>query len=293
MDATRGTRKSQSRSGCRNGATNAAGRPVHVDRHVDALRGLEGVQRGVHRGDRLVRAVHRRPQDDDDADRVLVAQRHRLGRAELVAARLQRDVPGLDVPVPAELLPADLDVRAHDHVRPVGRHAGRLAPGAPAPQQRHAAEHARLARPGGRAADRLVVRRVPQVAEDVHAAVLKLGGLRVLVLVDHVLLSALGHQRLGLWLHPRGDEGREVQPGVAVEDELITDDLKGRARQDAVLRQLEPGYFAALLPEVHGIYVDLGGSRLVLWNSLVQRHVDSVTLSGITYVDLACGYTAL
>jgi hypothetical protein len=93
------------------------------------------------------------------------------------------------------------------------------------------------------------------VPDDVHAAVLKLGGLRVLVLVDHVLGRALGHQLLGLGLHPRGDERRQVQPGVAVENQLVPDDLQRGARQHAVLRQPEPGDLAALLPEVHRVDV--------------------------------------
>jgi hypothetical protein len=63
------------------------------------------------------------------------------------------------------------------------------------------------------------------VAEHRHAAGLELGGLRVLVFVDHVLVEALGHELLGLGLHPRGHERGHVQPGVAVEHQLVVDDL--------------------------------------------------------------------
>jgi len=49
--------------------------------------------------------------------------------------------------------------------------------------------------------------------------------LRVLVLVDHVLVEALGHQLLRLRLHPGRHEGGDVQPGVPVEHQLVVDDL--------------------------------------------------------------------
>ena len=70
-------------------------------------------------------------------------------------------------------------------------------------------------------------RRVPQVGEDRDAAPLELGGLRVLVLVDHVLVDALGHQLRGLRLHPRRDERGQVQPRAAVEQQLVVDQLVG------------------------------------------------------------------
>ena len=69
-----------------------------------------------------------------------------------------------------------------------------------------------------------------EARHDVHAARFDLGGLRVLVLVDHVLGERLAHELLGLGLHPGGDEGREVQAGVAVEHELVVDQVVGRAR---------------------------------------------------------------
>ena len=73
------------------------------------------------------------------------------------------------------------------------------------------------------------------------AARLELGGLRVLVLVDHVLVEALGHQPLGLRLHPRGDERREVQPRVAVEHQLVVDDLVRDVRGHLAARAARGG----------------------------------------------------
>ena len=103
--------------------------------------------------DRLVGAVERRPEDRHDADRVLVARRHRALGGQAGAAGADRHEPRLDVPVAAELLPADLHVGAHHQVRPVVRQAGAAAPLRPAALERHAGEHRGLARAGRRAAD--------------------------------------------------------------------------------------------------------------------------------------------
>ena len=117
---------------------------------------------------------------------------------------------------------------------PLGR-----APLLPAPLERQSAEHRRLAGARRRAARRLVrIRRVPEVREDVHAARLDLGGLRVLVLVDHVLVEALGHELLGLGLHPRGHERGDVETRVAVEHELVVDDLVRDVRWHLAFREL-------------------------------------------------------
>ena len=95
----------------------------------------------------------------------------------------------------------------------VSRFGRGALPLAPAPQQRHPGEHARLAGPRGGSAGRVApVRRVPQVGQDVDTAGLQHRGLRVLILVDHVLVERRGHQCPGLGIHPGGDEGRQVEP---------------------------------------------------------------------------------
>ena len=217
------------------------GRAVDVDRNVDARLCLERVERVADLLHRLVGAVEGRAEDRDDPDRVLVAELHGLLGREVEAVALHRHEAHLDVPVVGELLPAHLDVDAHHQVRLVGRLALGRAPLLPASLEREAAEHRRLARAGGRAAGRLPgFRRVPQAAEHVDAARLELGGLRVLVLVDHVLVEALGHQLLGLRLHPGSDEGRHVQPRVSVEHQLVVDDLVGHVGRHLSLRELVP-----------------------------------------------------
>ena len=222
-----------------NGATNApeapstwsgTSRPVsasqRVERRSDLLHGL-------------VRAVERRAEDRHDADRVLVAALDGLLGGEVEAIALHRHEPHLDVPVVRELLPAHLDVDAHDDVRLVGRLPRGRSRLLPAPLEREPAEHRRLARARRRAARRLVCfGRMPEPAEDVDAAHLELGGLRILVLVDHVLVEALGHEPLRLRLHPRADERGEVEPRIPVEHQLVVDDLVRAVRRHLVCRQL-------------------------------------------------------
>src|SRR5829696_1954133 len=107
--------------------------PVHVDGHVEAgalLQIVEGVRDLL---DRLVRAVEGRAEDGHHADGVLVAELDRLLAVKVETVSLHRHVAGLDLEVVAELLPADLDVYAHDHVGPLGALPGRASPLLPAP----------------------------------------------------------------------------------------------------------------------------------------------------------------
>ena len=222
-------------------------RAVDVHRDVEARALLQVVESGADLGHGLVRAVERRAEDRHHADRVLVAELHRLLGGEMEAVALHRHEPHLDVPVVRELLPADLHVDPHHEVRLVGGFALRLATVLPQPLESEAAEHCRLARPRGRAAHGLAgLRRVPEAAEDVDTAHLELGGLRILVLVDHVLVEALGHQPLRLRLHPRAHERGEVHAGVPVEHQLVVDDLVGDLGRKLGLAQRVPWDVVAL-----------------------------------------------
>ena len=233
---------------------------VDVHRHVEPRAGLQVVERVADLLHGLVRAVVGRADDRDHADRVLVAARHGLLGREVEPVALHRHEAHLDVPVAGELLPADLDVDAHDEVRRVRRLALGAPPLLPAPLQREPAEHRRLARARRRAPGGVLRRRcVPQVPEDVDAAGLERRGLRVLVLVDHVLVEALGHQALGLRLHPRGHEGRQVEARVAVERELVVDDLVGDVRRPRPCGQLGPWDLALQLEDPRDRRVGAGG----------------------------------
>ena len=94
--------------------------------------------------------------------------------------------------------------------------------------RRQTGEHDGLAGPDGRGADRItVLRRIEQLRDHVHAAAFDLGGLRILILVDHVLdhvlVERLGHQPVSLGLHPRRHERGQLQPGAAVQQQLVVD----------------------------------------------------------------------
>ena len=210
-----------------------------MERDVKAGLRLQLVERCGDLLHGLVRPVERRAEDRHDSDRVLVAALDGLLGGEVEAITLHRHEPHLDVPVVRELLPAHLDVDAHDDVRLVGRLPRGSSRLLPAPLEREPAEHRRLARARRRAAGRLVrFRRVPEAAENVHAAHLELRGLRILVLVDHVLVEALDHEPLRLRLHPGTDERGEVESRVPVEHELVVDDLVRAVRRHLLCGQL-------------------------------------------------------
>jgi hypothetical protein len=165
-----------------------------------------------------------------DADRVLVtALEHFLGSHQQTFA-FERNLAQLDVPIAGELVPADLH-RAGNQIRLVDRLAGGFSLALPAPLHGHTTKHRRFARTGRRAADGVRRRRrVPEIGEHMHAAGLDFGGLRVLVLVDHVLVHALIHQLMDFGLGPGLTEGRQVLPRVAVEHQLVMDHRVGMAR---------------------------------------------------------------
>lgn len=187
--------------------------------------GLDPVEFGGHLGDGLVVAGVGDAEDGDDPDGVLVDVLGELVGPQARGVGLDRDLAQFDVEVAGELLPADLDRPAHE-VGPVGGEALGLAAGAPAEFEGEAAEHGGLAGSGGGAAGgRAAGRRVPQVGQDVDAAGLDLGRLRVLVLVDHVLVEALVHQAVHAVVGPGGAEGGQVLRRVAVEEELVAEQL--------------------------------------------------------------------
>ncbi|GBE57714.1 hypothetical protein BMS3Abin01_00635 [bacterium BMS3Abin01] len=225
------------------GGDEAAAGAVHVYRYVQALLVLEAVQGIVHIFHRFVTAVEGAADDNHHGHGVLITELQGFRHAQMVAALLHGDEAGLDIPVDAELLPADLDVDTHDHVGSVRRFALGLPPFAPILEQCHAAQHRRFTgADGGCAHGLLVLGGVPQPGDDVDAARFDIGRLRILVLVDHVLVEGLGHQPHRFRLHPGGNEGRQVQPGVAVQHQFIMDDVEGRFREHLILRHLVFGH---------------------------------------------------
>ena len=155
-------------------------------------------------------------------------------------SRLQRDDPRLDVEVAAELLPHHVHVAAENQVRPGGVLARRLAARAPLPLQRERAQHDRL-RGALRPRTGRLAGGVEEVGEHADAALLDLGRLRVLGVVDEVAVEVLGDHPLRLGLHPGGHEGRQVARGNPVEDQVLVDQPHGVNGGHAVLRQLVIG----------------------------------------------------
>lgn len=267
-----------------------------MDGDVQARTLLELVEGRAQLGDRLVRPVEGGAEDADDPDGVLVAQLGRRLWVEVEPVALHGHLACLDFPEVAELLPAHLDVHPHHEVGARSWIAVRVPPH-PAPLQRHAGEHARLARSGRRTADGGGrIRRVPQIREHRHAAPLEFGGAWVLVLVDHVLVLALVHQHPGLRFHPGGDEGGEIQPRVPVQHQIVVDDLIRRVgRQRAVGkpvlgRGLGHAPDRIRLPEEG---VDGHRSLVGLLGTLVERHGNSYRVGGrrVLRVDWIRGVT--
>ncbi len=260
----------------------APARGVDVHRHVEPGLGVARYHRVVDRLDRLELTGVGGAQDRDHADRALVDPLDGLFGRDHVAAFLHRHVPRLDVPVPAELLPDHLDVRSEDQVGAIGRQARRLAALPPAPLHREAREHHGLARADRRGADRVArLGSVEQVRHHVHAAPLDLGGLRVLVLVDHVLVEGLGHQAVGLGLHPRRDERREVQAGAAVEQQLVVDQAVRGLGPCAVFGHLE--LRDRLEVEALGVRRRDSRARLRVFTLHTSMHHDVVSFHRRTY----------
>ena len=131
-------------------------------------------------------------------------------------------------PSSGELLPAHLDVDAGDEVG--------LSDGLPSARRRCCQRRLRARPPSIAASLEPVVEQpaacfgsgaMPEVADHVDAAHLHEGRLRILVLVDHVLVERLRHELLGIGVHARGHERRQVEARVAVQHELVVDDLVG------------------------------------------------------------------
>ena len=212
---------------------------IDVDRDVEASFSLQLVERIAHLLDRLELTGKRQTEGGNDADGVLVAALEHLFGVHRDALGFHGNFAELDVPVTSEFMPANLDGAA-DQIGPVDGLAVGSATVAPAPLERHAAEHRRLARAGRRTARRARgVWGVPQIGQDVHAALFDRRRLRILILVDHVLVDGVDHQLSRLAFHPRRAERRQVLAGVAVEHQLVADQPVGGSRGHLVFRHSE------------------------------------------------------
>lgn len=101
-----------------------------------------------------------------------------------------------------------------------------------------------------------------------------------LLIVDKVLGERLGHELLRLFFHVGGDEGGQVEHGVAVEAELVLDhaigDLPGHlALGHLMARQILGGKLGA---------IDAGGEAVLVVGELQRNLLDSL---GQLVVDIA------
>ena len=73
------------------------------------------------------------------------------------------------------------------------------------------------------------------------AAFLYFGGLRIFVLVDHVLVDRVRHQLLDLILNPGRAEGREILARIPVQQKFVPDKGIGRTRFGSTFRHPKLG----------------------------------------------------
>ena len=201
---------------------------VHMNGDVEAGAFLQGIELPAQLFDRLVAAIEGAAQDAHHPDRVLIAAGHRLLGAELETIRRDRHQARLYIEVGAELVPADLGVGAHHQVGAAALQARRPASLAPVPLHHQAAEHAALAGAGGGGANGLGgIGGIPEIGQDPQTALLQFGGLGIFVLIDDVLIGAFLHQPPCLRLHPGAHKGGQIQASVAIEHQVVVDQLVG------------------------------------------------------------------
>jgi len=232
-----------------------------VDGNVEAGGFLQAIESCREGDDVFVIAREGAAEDADDADGVFVAGGCGAFRVGDVVGWSEGDVALLHIPVAREFVPADLGVGAHDEVRANGTgDVGWLALGlhllTPTPLEGQAAEHASFAGADGGCPNGGFGRgSVPELSQHVDAAHFKLGGLRVFILVDHVLIEGFRHELVCFGLHPRAAEGGEIEAGAAVEDELVVDEVVGGGGRHAFFRNCVAGSGTKQrLARVHGAH---------------------------------------
>ena len=156
----------------------------------------------------------------------------------------------------------------------------------PVPLERQAAEHGCFAGAGGGAADGAGgLRGVPKIGEHVDAALFDGRGLRVFILVDHVLVGGLVHDAADFGLDPGGAEGGEILPRVAVEDELIVDGLV-----DGLRVLLVYGELVGLILVVQDFGLELAGRAGFEFFGVVQGHgFSSLSASEVYWLKTVAG----
>lgn len=137
-------------------------------------------------------------ENSTDTDGVLVAKVNSLIGVQDEAIGGAHDELLLNLKVSRRLFPADLDGGGHDNVGFQGALALGDAAVLPFPLHGQDGEHDGFRGADGGGADGSTWGSVEEVADHVDAAVLDVGGLRVLFIIDEVLGEGLGHELLSL-----------------------------------------------------------------------------------------------
>src|ERR1700722_5378785 len=248
---------------CEEGTTGS----IDVDRNVESCLRVQLVESNTDLANRLELEGERHAESNNDADSVFVAALEDFVWSEQEAVTLHGNFANFDVEVAAELVPANLDW-THDQVRSFRRLSFGTPAFPPVPLEGEAAEHGCLAGAGGRTTDGAGgFRGMPYIGEHVDAALFDCRGLRIFILVDHVLVGGLVHQLLDFSFDPGRAESGEILLGVAVEYELIVDGLIDPLR---VLFRL--GELVAPGPFVMNVELDLAGGCSFKFFGVVQGH---------------------
>jgi hypothetical protein len=110
------------------------------------------------------------------------------------------------------------------------------------PAHHQTAEHAGLAGAGGGGAHRLVrIRGMPEIGNDLETAFLNLSGLGIFILINHIFFRTFLHQPPRLRLHPGAHKSGQVEPGIAIEHQVIVDQLITQIGAQALFRQAIAG----------------------------------------------------
>jgi hypothetical protein len=108
---------------------------------------------------------------------------------------------------------------------------------------------------------------------------LELGGDRVLVHVDVVLVDGSHHELVTLRLHPGGHERSQVQPWVPIQHELVVDDLVRRLLRDRVIRHSEPETIIYIYRQSRVLGREIRSNTTLLFKTFVYEWSLTITES--------------
>lgn len=211
------------------GRDKATGSSVDVDGTVNVF----GDQQVVDGLCILIVAGVRGSEDRHDTNGVFIHQRHgRLGVNDEALPRAV-DVLFVNLKVARRLFPADLNGRRHDDVGVLGRLAGGLAALLPAALHGEDGEHDGLGGADGGGADGVaVVGGVEEVGNHVDAAVLDVGGIGVLFVVDEVGGEGVGHELEGFFFLFPASQYERMQEERRRGAHHVSRDERSQARND-------------------------------------------------------------